>query len=138
MRKKLNCKWRKGGQKVDETESGYAETVYECFDYIKPIPLMKYSDGNIWYIGDIKKGEQPNPVRLFYNETEVRIEFEKVKAFQHNELATSRYKFELMSPSELYEWLEKNGHNPYAGSSVYLGTVLRLQEQKQKAIDMEM
>ena len=55
MRKKLNCKWRKGWQKVDETESGYAETVYECFDYIKPIPLIKYSDGNMWYISDIKK-----------------------------------------------------------------------------------
>ena len=138
MKKRWNFKWRKDWEKVDETESGYVETVYEYFDYISPIPLMRYSGGNVWHIGFIKKGEQPNPDRLFYNETEARIEFEKVKAFQHNELSTSRHKFELMSSSELYEWLKKYGHNPYAGRSVYFSTVLRLQEQNQNRVDMEM
>ena len=89
MKKKWNFKWRKDWEKVDETESGYVETVYEYFDYISPIPLMRYSDGNVWHIGFIRKGEQANPDRLFYNETEARIEFEKVKAFQHHAINLS-------------------------------------------------
>ena len=138
MRKKRNFKWQKGWEKIDETESGYTETGYDFFDYVWPIPLMKYKGGDIWYIGEIENGQYPNRSCLFYNEQSARQEFESVKAFRINELEMSFCKLERMSTEELSEWLYKFGKNPYIGKNMYYNDALCFLPETQPQSDEDM
>lgn len=61
----MKVKWRKGWEVVDEAKGGYTETAYECFDIVPDIPLLKSKAGEIWHIGNLRKGEKPSLDRLF-------------------------------------------------------------------------
>ena len=119
MKTKLNFKWKKGWETVDKARGGYAETSYEFFEHVSDIPLLKSKAADVWYIGNLQKGELPNPERLFYDEKIARGEFETVKRFVESELA-SRHRFERMSKNELRNWIDEYGHNKYIGESLYL------------------
>ena len=134
----MKVKWRKGWEVVDEAKGGYAETAYECFDIVPDIPLLKSKTGEIWHIGNLRKGEKPSLDRLFFNEQEARKAFDGVKAFQQSEM-DSRYRFEYMSIEELQKWIAEYGQNLYAGESVYLGMArYALEKAQNRKKEMEM
>lgn len=134
----MKVKWHKGWEVVDEAKGGYAETAYECFDFVPDIPLLKSKAGEIWHIGNLRKGEKPSLDKLFFDEQEARKAFDGVKAFQKSEM-DSRYRFEKMSAVELQKWIDEYGQNPYAGESVYLGTArYALEKTQNRKKEMEM
>lgn len=136
MKAKLNFKWKKGWDTIDEAHGGYVETAYEYFDYVPSIPLLKSKVADVWYIGSLQKGERPLLERIFFNEQIARKEFEHVKRFIQSELA-SRHRFEHMRKDELNDWLNDLGHNKFVGESLYFDTAIRaLQQVCEK--DMEM
>lgn len=136
MKTKLNFKWKKGWNVIDEAQGGYAETSYEYFDYVPSIPLLKSKAADVWYIGSLQKGERPLPGRIFYNEQIALKEFENVKRFIQSELA-SRHRFEHMKKDELNDWLNDLGRNEFVGESLYFDTAMReLQRANKKDLEM--
>lgn len=135
---KRSVKWHKVWEIVDEAKGGYAETAYECFDFVPDIPLFKSKVADIWYIGDLRKEKYLSYDRLFFNKQEAQKAFDGIKAFQKSEL-DSRYRFENMSIEELQKWIKEFGKNPYVGESVYLGTArYALEKVQNKKKEMEM
>ena len=136
MKAKLNFKWKKGWDTIDEAQGGYAETVYEFFEYVPSIPLLKSKVADVWYIGNLQKGERPLPGRIFYNEQIAKKEFDGVKKFIKSELDT-RDRFERMSKAQLNDWLNELGHNEFIGESLYFDTAMRaLQKASKKELEM--
>lgn len=136
MRARLNFNWKKGWDKIDEAQGGYAETVYEYFDFVPSIPLLKSKAADVWYIGNLQKGERPLPSRVFYNGEIAKKEFEKVKRFIESELA-SRHRFETMSEVQLNDWLNEFGRNEFVGESLYFDAAMRaLQKTNKKELEM--
>lgn len=136
MKAKLNFNWKKGWDKIDEAQGGYAETVYEYFNFVPSVPLLKSKVADVWYIGNLQKGERPLPGRIFYNEEIAKKEFENVKLFIESELA-SRHRFETMSKAQLNDWLNKFGRNEFVGESLYFDTAMRaLQRESKKELEM--
>lgn len=132
MKKKQNFNLQKDWETVEVATGGYVETGYEFFEYIDDIPLLKSTTADVWYIGELRKGEKPNEKQLFYDEATARKEFETVKAFQQSEMG-SRHRFNTMSSKELIQWIERYGENPYMGRSVYLFTAEQNLKYKQQA-----
>ncbi len=136
MKAKLNFKWKKGWETVDIAKGGYAETSYEYFEYVLDVPLLKSKVANVWYIGNLQKSEMPKAERLFYDETTAKKEFEGVKSFIKSELA-SRHRFKYMSKTELRNWLDEFGQNPYVGESLYTYDANQaLQQANKKELEM--
>lgn len=136
MKTKLNFKWKKGWETIDVAKGGYAETSYEYFEYVSDVPLLKSKVTDVWYIGNLQKGETPSMSRIIYDEETAKNEFKNVKRFIESELA-SRHRFEYMSASELRDWITEFGRNDYVGVSLYRDTALNALNKVSKK-DLEM
>ncbi|MCM1360237.1 MAG: hypothetical protein NC183_06965 [Corallococcus sp.] len=136
MKAKLNFKWKKGWETVDVAKGGYAETVYEYFDYVPDVLLLKSKADNVWYIGNLQKGETPSMGRIIYDEETARKELDGVKRFIQSEIA-SRHRFKQMNKTELEDWILEFGRNDYVGESLYLHTAIdALQSFNKKELEM--